>query len=95
MLKKKLLLLLSCATFLTSCKEGPDLSVCLSDPANNQAVCSGYKNREPKQPFVLPYPETENYIMLSPDDAELLINYCKLKKKERAYALQFLQSIKR
>lgn len=95
MLKKKLLLLCGLLISLVSCKEGPSLNVCLSDPANNQAACSGYKDREPREPHVKPYSETENYIMLSPDDTEVLVNYCKLKKKERVAVYNFLDSIKK
>lgn len=58
-----------------SCGTGLRVTVCLSDPGNGGFQCSDAK----KNKSFLPYASSENYVALSPDDAETVLNYCKSK----------------
>lgn len=64
--------------FLTGCGHGPRLTICVSDPSSSGFQCHGKDGKD----FLLKYDASENYIALSPDDAEALFNYvlvCKAK----------------
>lgn len=63
--------------FISACGSGPKVTICVSDPANNGFQCVDHK----KKSFFLPYADSENYLALSPDDAKLLLDYCKAKDK--------------
>jgi hypothetical protein len=47
--------------------------VCVVDSANNSLQCSPFKGES----FTLPVSEADNYVCLSPDDAETLLVYLK------------------
>lgn len=55
---------------------GPKITVCLSDPASQGFQCVDKERKE----FFLPYPASDNYIAIPPDDFQLLLNYCKSKE---------------
>lgn len=52
----------------SSCK-GPKVSPCISDPANGGCV--------KKDQSLTLYQDTDNWVMFSPDDAQILLNACK------------------
>jgi hypothetical protein len=59
-----------CSIALVACGKGPKVDICISDPPRNGAQCVDKK----QQPYFRAYEETENYVMLSPADAEALLN---------------------
>ena len=60
---------------LVSCKHAPKVTLCVSDP-----IVGGFQCEDPEEhAFVLPYSESENYVALSPSDAQALFLYCKSK----------------
>lgn len=73
---KNLRLLAICLVSLTSCREGPKVTVCISDPVNDGFQCADMSNNK----FYLPYKESDNYIALNPDDARELFEFCKRNK---------------
>lgn len=71
----KLLLLLS-AFSLASCRgNGPDLTVCLLDPERQELQCATADGVV----TTLPLPDATNYVCLSPNEFETLLNYMKKK----------------
>ena len=72
---KKILLI--CLILLTSCNT-PNLTICVSDPANNGFQCS--KGGGSK--FFLDYKKSENYIALPYDDARTVIEKCYQDNKD-------------
>ena len=61
--------------FLLGCKEGPKVSVCIVDADNEVLQC-----RDPKgKIFALTMNGANNYVCMSPNDTEALLNYCKRK----------------
>lgn len=67
-------LLLFVSFSLAGCRgEGPEVTVCLLDPVNNSLQCGKADGTQ----FSLPIVDGENYVCLSPDDFELLLNYAK------------------
>jgi len=63
---------------LAGCKDAPKVTVCISDPGNLGFQCKRHDRSE----FFLPYDMSENYVALSPRDAEQLLNYCKIRGEE-------------
>lgn len=59
--------------FLTSCGHGVKVDVCVSDPANAGFQCVDKQGKG----YYLDYGRSENYIALSPDDAEAVFNALK------------------
>lgn len=69
-------LLLFVSFNLLGCRgEGPDVIVCLIDSVNNSLQCSDSLGNVTE----LQLGEANNYVCLSPDDFELLLNYAKKK----------------
>lgn len=62
------------ALSVTACN-GLVVDVCISSPDSGGLVCVDKKQNQ----YFKPYSETENYVAFSPDDAEKLIDSCKLK----------------
>lgn len=77
---KKLLLLVIFASFLSGCEEGPEVTVCISDPARSQTVCSHPDDTTSN----VPYSETENWVMFTPGDAKAILDYCRVKQDENS-----------
>lgn len=73
-MRSKLLLLISLGLF-AGCKNGPKVTICISDPINEGFQCSDADENK----FFLPYPDSENYIALSSDDARKLFEFCRNK----------------
>ena len=69
-------ILLSLILFIGSCKTGPDIAVCLLDPANDVLRCSKDGNA-----FIIPFKEAENYIAIQPDDFKKVLDYCKMNQE--------------
>lgn len=60
---------------MASCKSGGNLTVdvCISDVASGGFQCV---NKQ-RQPYFLPYVDSDNYVAFSPDDARQLLQSCK------------------
>jgi len=58
---------------LVACAAGPIVSVGISDPASGGVQVTPPEGR----PFLLPYPDTENYICYSPADHKVIVEYYK------------------
>ena len=72
---KKLALLLLCLISFASCKQGPEVTVCLMDVGSGQLVCS-----DPQEGTVyIPFAEADGFIVLKPDDFKRILDYIKLK----------------
>jgi hypothetical protein len=69
--------LVAFSLLLFGCGSGPKIDICVSDPANSGFQCVNKKGKS----YFLPYDQSSNWLALSPDDAELLFNYCKQKGK--------------
>lgn len=76
MLVQKLLLMLL-LLFASSCKEGPQVVLCVSMPAVNGFQC--YDEKTQKYSFLW-YKDSDKYIAMSPGDAQALLDYCDQKK---------------
>lgn len=63
---------------LYACKDGPQVSVYISDPARNGM--SGIDKNE--TPIFAAYKDTENFVCFKPSDFETIANYCKLKDEK-------------
>lgn len=63
---------------LSSCKNGPKVTICVVDVAKNGYQCVD-KNK--KESF-LPFKDSDNYVAVSPNDVETLLNYCKVSKAD-------------
>ena len=75
MKKLKLLLLFLCLLGSSSCKEGPEITVCLMDVKSGQLVCS-----DPQEGTVyIPFAEADGFIVMKPDDFKRVLDYIKLK----------------
>jgi hypothetical protein len=73
-MQRKLSLLLFASFSLVSCRgEGPAVTVCLIDSVNNSLQCSDADGNVTE----LPVADAGNYVCLSPDDFEILLNYAK------------------
>lgn len=74
-MEARFLILLPLAFIMASCLEGPKLSICVLDGKNQTLQC-----RKPNgDVFVLTTMGADNFMCLSPDDTEALLNYCKRK----------------
>lgn len=69
---RNLLLTCSLAFLLSSCKHGPKLMVCVSDPSEGGFDC--YDENLKVNSF-LKYQDSDKYIALPPDDAQTLLTY--------------------
>ena len=77
---KCILALVSLVFLLSGClKNGPRLTVCISDPDNGGFQCA---DRETGDGFFIPYEETEFYIAHPPEDYRTLIEFCELKGEQ-------------
>lgn len=66
--------LICCLSFLlSSCKEGPKLTVCVSDVSAGGFDC--YDSTTKKSSF-LKYQDSDKYVAMPPADAQTLFNYC-------------------
>lgn len=72
---KKLALLLLCLPLFASCRQGPDVNVCLMDVKSAQLVCS---DRNDNTIFV-PFAEADGWIVMDPDDFKRVIDYIRLR----------------
>lgn len=70
-------------------RPGPRVTVCISNPAAGGAECV---NRDGTSNS-LPYVETDNYVMFSPDDAEAILNYCKIRGSQKRAAIQYVKGL--
>lgn len=75
----RLAILLSVCS-LWSCKNDLDVYTCLVDAANNGLDCV---NAKTNHEMFVPLPDADNYICMSPDDFETMINYVKLKCRKK------------
>jgi hypothetical protein len=66
-----LLLILSSA--FSACAHGPKVTVCVVDAFGNTLECSPPEGA----PYSQPVSESDNYLCLSPDDAQTMFNYLK------------------
>jgi hypothetical protein len=73
---QKICLILFVACLLSSCKTGPQVTVCVSDPQVNGLDC--YDQRTQKS-FFLPYAQSDKYVALPPADAQALFDFCAQK----------------
>ena len=74
---KKLLLLAIFSASLVSCKNAPKVDICISNPAEGGASCV----RPDKSDYDLPYEETDNFVMFSPEDAKQLLDFCRMNRE--------------
>lgn len=75
---KKLLLLLSVCS-LVSCKgNGPSVTICIIDSVKNELQCSTAEGVTK----VLALPDAQNFVCLSPEDFNLVLNYVKNRCKK-------------
>jgi hypothetical protein len=77
---QKILLLCFLAYLLSSCKEGPKVMVCISDPAVGGFDC--YDPTTKKNTF-LKYQDSDKYVAMAPDDAQTLFNYCAQSERSK------------
>lgn len=76
--RPSLLLFLACLSFLDACKQGPVVTVYLSDPA--RAGMESYNSLTNVPGFSL-YKDTDKFVCFNPTDAETLFNYCSVNKR--------------
>lgn len=69
----KLFLILSLLCLAASCKNGPKLKVCISDPQAGGLDCY---DQTTEQSSFMPYPDTDRYVCLSPSDSQALLSFC-------------------
>lgn len=75
MLKKSALLLGVCLALLTGCKGGPQITLCLLDAVSDTLECA-----DPKQNVTtIPIGQADNYVCMSPDDMEKLLQWMELR----------------
>lgn len=70
---QKILLLSLVVCLLSSCKKGPLVTVCISDPPAGGMDCYDQVN---KKSFFILYAQTDKYVALPPADAESVLNFC-------------------
>lgn len=68
-----LTLFVVCSLSLSCKNKGPDVIVCLVDSFRNELQCSDSLGNK----FVIPMNEAENYVCLSPEDFQLILNYAR------------------
>lgn len=66
------LLLISLSVF-SACAGGPKVTVCVVDANGNTLECSPPEG----EAFSKPIPDADNYLCLSPDDAQTVLTYLK------------------
>lgn len=72
-MRPKLLLMLSLICLLSSCKNGPKVSVCISDPASGGFSCF---DEQTGKSFFVAYEASDKYVAFSPSDAQALLSFC-------------------
>jgi hypothetical protein len=72
---KKLLLLVGCLVSFASCKNGPNLTVCIVDALHEDLVCADSRGNQ----TIIAISEADNYVALSPDDFKRLMDWAKLR----------------
>lgn len=72
-LKLSLIVLLSFLLSSSGCKTGPQVTVCVSDPARGVFDCWSESTQTAS---TLTYAESDKYVAFSPDDAKKLLDYC-------------------
>jgi hypothetical protein len=73
---RSLALLSAFSLSLAGCRgNGPDLTICLLDPVNQELQCG----RSDGTKIVVPLPDATNYVCLSPDEFATLVNYMREK----------------
>lgn len=67
--------LLGCllAVALSACRIGPDVAVCVLDPAHDELQCG----RQDGTTFSVPLNAAENFVCFSPTDIEKLLHACR------------------
>lgn len=79
-MRLKLCLILFTLCLLSSCKKGPEVTVCVSDPAASGFDCF---NQATQKSFFLPYAQTDKYVALPPTDAQALFDFCAQKQGDK------------
>jgi hypothetical protein len=69
----RLALLLILLSVCNGCAHGPKVTVCIVDAFGNTLECSAPDGSQYSQPVS----ESDNYLCLSPDDAQTVFNYLK------------------
>lgn len=69
----KLSTILFVAGVLSSCKEGPDVTLCVSQPENGGFLC----NKKEVFTFVK-YKDSKGYFAVNTNDMQTLVTYCGL-----------------
>lgn len=87
----KICLILSLVCLLNSCKEGPKVTVCVSNPSESGFECY---SQETKKSFFLKYEDSDKYVALSPADAQTLFNYCANNKNEDDIDSEVVQELR-
>lgn len=72
---KKLALLPLFLLSFVSCKNGPDVNVCLMDVKSAQLVCS---DRQENTVFI-PFAEADGWVVMDPDDFKRVVDYIRLR----------------
>ena len=62
------------ASLLVGCST-PPVTVCIVDNANQALQCT----KPNGEAFTLPLPQADNYVCMSPEDTEALLNYIKAR----------------
>lgn len=75
--KKYLILSLVCLSSLLGCKQGPKVTVCVSNPEVAGFECF---NQVTQTSFYLNYNDSDHYVALSPNDAQALFDFCAQNK---------------
>jgi hypothetical protein len=73
----RLALLLILSSAFNGCASGPKVTVCVVDANGNTLECSAPDGSQ----YSKPVSESDNYLCLSPDDAQTLFNYLKSRCK--------------
>lgn len=71
-MKNAALLLISLFLF-AGCKQGPSLTVCLLNPANQSLECADPEGRN----FTLRLIQADNYVCMAPEDFKTLLAWMK------------------
>ena len=72
------LLLLFAVCSLSACGHGPKVTVCLIDAAHLTLECSDPSNHQTTRQII----DSDNYVCLSPTDAEKVVDYAKTHCKQ-------------
>jgi hypothetical protein len=74
---------------VSSCKNGPKVSVCISKPDSGGFVCVDPEDNT----FMIEYQNSDKMVAFSPEDAEKLISSCGVRSSERKMVMSRFDEI--